>query len=106
MEDEIRNFKPLTMSYDCTARFVSDLVGKPNCWFSHAHAHMEDEMYNQVLLHECFICLFINSYGHVGTLSQLNGTFPQNNDAMSSKKCFKYNHSNKPEKLICTDGLT
>ena len=25
---------------DSTARFVSDLVGNPNCWFCHAKAHM------------------------------------------------------------------
>ena len=25
---------------DCTAWFVSDLVGNPNCWFSHAQAHI------------------------------------------------------------------
>ena len=25
---------------DCTGWFVSDLVGTPNCWFSHAQAHI------------------------------------------------------------------
>ena len=28
------------MFCDCTGRFVSDLVGIPNCWFSHAQAHI------------------------------------------------------------------
>ena len=28
------------MFCDCTARFVWDLVGIPNCWFSHAQAHL------------------------------------------------------------------
>ena len=36
----IRNFKLLAIFCDCTGRFVSDLVGNPNCWFSDAQAHM------------------------------------------------------------------
>ena len=35
-----KNFQPLTIFCDCTALFVSDLVGNPNCWFSHAQAHL------------------------------------------------------------------
>ena len=35
----IRNFNLLAIFCECTARFVSDLVGNPNCWFSHAPAH-------------------------------------------------------------------
>ena len=33
---KIRNFKPLA----CTARFVSDLVGNPEDWYSHNPAHL------------------------------------------------------------------
>ena len=33
------HFQPLSIC-DCTARFVSDLVRNPNCWFSHAQAQM------------------------------------------------------------------
>ena len=36
----IQNFQPLTIFCNCTARFVSDLAGNPNCWFSHAQAHV------------------------------------------------------------------
>ena len=31
----IRIFKPLVISCGCTARFMSDLVGNPEDWFSH-----------------------------------------------------------------------
>ena len=31
----------------CTARFVSDLVGNPNCWFSHAQAHFLNHQDNE-----------------------------------------------------------
>ena len=34
------NFKPLAKFSDCTARFVSDLVGNPDDRFSHNKAHM------------------------------------------------------------------
>ena len=30
---------PLAIFCDCTARFVSDLVGNPEEWFSHNEAH-------------------------------------------------------------------
>ena len=33
------NFKLLTISCGCTARFVSDLVENPEDWFSHNEAH-------------------------------------------------------------------
>ena len=36
----IQSFKLLAKFCDCTAWFVSDLVGNPNCWFSHAQALM------------------------------------------------------------------
>ena len=36
----IRNFKPLAIFCDCTARFVSDLVGNPKDRFSHHEAHI------------------------------------------------------------------
>ena len=32
-------FKLLAFFCDCTGQFVSDLVGNPNCWFSHVKAH-------------------------------------------------------------------
>ena len=35
----IRNFKPLAIFSDCTARFLSDLVGYPEDWFCHNEAH-------------------------------------------------------------------
>ena len=35
----IQSFKLLTLSCNCTAWFVWDLGGNPNCWFSHAQAH-------------------------------------------------------------------
>ena len=34
-----RTIGPLVFC-DCTAWFVSDLVINPNCWFSHAQAHV------------------------------------------------------------------
>ena len=33
-------FKLLACFCDCTSRFVSYLVGIPDCWFSHAQAHV------------------------------------------------------------------
>ena len=36
----IRNFKHLAIFFDCTARFVSDLVGNLEDRFSHNEAHM------------------------------------------------------------------
>ena len=35
---KIRNVKLLTSFFDCKGRFVSDVVGNLNCWFSHAKA--------------------------------------------------------------------
>ena len=35
----IRNFKPPAIFYNCTAWFVSDLVGNPEDRFSHNEAH-------------------------------------------------------------------
>ena len=37
---KIRKFKPLTILRDCTARFVSDLVGNPEERFSHNEAQL------------------------------------------------------------------
>ena len=34
------NFKLLTVFCGCKARFVSDLVQKPEDWFSHNEAHL------------------------------------------------------------------
>ena len=36
---KVRNFKLLALFCACTGRFVSDLFGKPHCWFSHETAH-------------------------------------------------------------------
>ena len=36
----IRNFKPLAIFFDCTAWFVSDLVGNPEDRFSPNEAHI------------------------------------------------------------------
>ena len=33
---------------DCTVWFVSDLVGNPNCWFSHAKAQLYVELSNKI----------------------------------------------------------
>ena len=33
-------FKPLSIFCGCTARFVSELVGSPEDWFSHNEAHI------------------------------------------------------------------
>ena len=37
---EFQNFKPLAIFSDCTARFVSDLVGNHEDRFSHNKAHL------------------------------------------------------------------
>ena len=36
----IQSFKLLALFCDCTAWFVSHLVGNPSCWFSHAQAQI------------------------------------------------------------------
>ena len=38
----------------------------------------------------------VNSKGHVGTLPPLYGTFTQNEDVMTSNKCFKNQRTNGP----------
>ena len=43
----IHKFKILGFFCDCTGRFVSDLVGNPNCWFSHAQAHIAYKAYTR-----------------------------------------------------------
>ena len=45
-----------------------------------------------------------NSQCHVGTSPPLYWTLTQNEDVMTSNKCFKYNHPTKPKGLICADG--
>ena len=37
-------FIPLAIFFDCTARFVSDLVGNPEDRFSHNEAHMTSRL--------------------------------------------------------------
>ena len=37
-----RNFKSLAIFYNCTARFVSDLVENPEDRFSHNEAHITE----------------------------------------------------------------
>ena len=36
----IQSFKLQALCCDCTGQFVSDLVGNPNCWFSHAQVQI------------------------------------------------------------------
>ena len=36
----IQSSKLLACFCDCTGWFISDLVGDPNCWFSHTKAHL------------------------------------------------------------------
>ena len=36
----IQSFKLLALCCDCTGQFVSDLVGNPNCWFSHSQVQI------------------------------------------------------------------
>ena len=40
----LRNLKLPTIICDCTGWYVLDLVGNPNCWFSHAQAHIRLQM--------------------------------------------------------------
>ena len=42
-----------------------------------------------------------NSQFHVGTSPPLYWTLTQNEDVMTSNKCFKYNHPTKPKGLMC-----
>ena len=39
-----KNFKPLACFYDCTGRFVSDLIGNHEDRFSCVAAHMSDDV--------------------------------------------------------------
>ena len=63
----IQSFKLLAIFCDCIAWFVSDLVGNPNCWFSHAQAHilktklflLAVRLFSVVLLVCLFVCLFV-----------------------------------------------
>ena len=43
-----RNSKLLPCFYDYTGLFVSDLVGNPKCWFSHAAAHILRPMFRRM----------------------------------------------------------
>ena len=45
----MQNFKPLAIFSDCTARFVSDLVGNPEDRFS--HMMQQQEMQEHGLAH-------------------------------------------------------
>ena len=42
--------KPLAIFCDCPVRFVSDLVGTPEYWFSHNEAQIEPCIHAQILL--------------------------------------------------------
>ena len=42
----------------------------------------------------------------LGRFHHFNGTFIQNLDVMTSKKCFEYNHPNKLLRRICMDSFT
>ena len=35
------NFKLLAIFYDCTGKFLLDLIGTQKCWFSRAAAHVK-----------------------------------------------------------------
>ena len=52
----IRNFQILGHFFDCTGQFVSDLVGNPNSWFSHAKAQ---------LISILFALLFLMHYSYL-----------------------------------------
>ena len=50
-----RNFRPLTIFCDSTARFVSDLVGNPEDRFSHDEAHIyQDRVHGKYLQNSYF----------------------------------------------------
>ena len=68
------NFKPLTIFFGCTARFVSDLVRNPEDWFSHIVAHIKADLsigslFGSALMPNRFICLclklMLNSFSCV-----------------------------------------
>ena len=40
-----QNFKLLACFCDCICLFISDLVGNPSCWVSHAKAHILDSKF-------------------------------------------------------------
>ena len=68
---------------------------------------VNDTRWNFVCLFELMLYIPVNSHGHVGMLPPLYGTCTQNENVMTSNKCFNYNHPSKPEKgLIHIDGLT
>ena len=48
----MRKFKLLALLCDCAAWFVSDLVGTPNCWFSHAQAQIILQPDQEILISE------------------------------------------------------
>ena len=43
---------------------------------------------------ELMINVLVNSHGHVGVLPPFYGTYTQNDNVMTSNKCFKYNLPN------------
>ena len=57
-------------------------------------------------LFELLLYVPVNSNGQVGTFPPFYGTFTQNEDVMTSRKCLKYNRLSKPIRLISVDGLT
>ena len=62
---------------------MSDLVGNPNCLFSHAQAHMNRILSDSLVLSIQYQCLFdlllnvpVNSYGHVRHFTGLLHNMP------------------------------
>ena len=57
-------------------------------------AHLLIGPSHMFVLFELVLYVPVNSQGHVGTLPPLYGTLTQNEDVMTSNKCFKYKPSN------------
>ena len=53
---EFKNFKPLAIYSDCTARFVSDLVGNPEDRFSHNEVHILLVLVSVLVLSSPYVC--------------------------------------------------
>ena len=67
-----RTFKPIAYLCDCKGRFVSELVGNPNCWFSHVKAQIKHQIqhfkYNILNAQDLFL-------SHVGSETPLSLQF-------------------------------
>ena len=65
----VQNFKPLSVFYCCTARFVSDLVGNPEDRFSHNEVHII------FYIHSCFDLDLKKIMNYVNTPMRLQWDF-------------------------------